>query len=447
VLCAAVIALVVVSPPLALTAGFALSVLATAGLVLLAPILRRWLAGAAWSRSWPGFAQDALAVTLAAQAGALPVLLLMGAAVGWVSVPANLLAMPAVPPVTILGLGAAALGPVWPASADVIAAVAVVPAAWIAVVAYVFADLPGLPPLPVAMGVLLLGSALVARRAGRWTRIGLIAGGTAITVAGVALPRPWPPPGWIVLMCDVGQGSALLLNAAPGAAVLVDAGPDPPLVDRCLDEAGVGSLPAVVLTHYHRDHVGGLDGALRGRSVGEVLATAVRDPPEQAREVDAALADLGLAVIPVAAGDSRTAGSVAWRTLWPRRMLSDGPNNASLVLVASVDGHLVLLPGDIERAAQVAVLPDVPDIDVALVPHHGSADLLPGFAAATRAEIALLSVGADNPFGHPAPDAVAEWSGALLARTDLHGDVAVVADDRGLSVVVRRGMLPPWQPG
>jgi competence protein ComEC len=248
-------------------------------------------------------------------------------------------------------------------------------------------------------------------------------------------------------MCDVGQGSAVLLNAAPGAAVLVDAGPDPPLVDRCLAEAGIGTIPVVLLTHYHRDHVGGLGGALRGRSVGAVLATAIRDPPEQAGQVDAAMAELGLSVVPVAAGDSRAAGSVAWRTLWPRRALGDGPNNASLVVVASVDGHLVLLPGDIERAAQVAVLPDLPDVDVALVPHHGSADLQPGFAAATRAEIALLSVGAENPFGHPAPEAVAEWSGALLARTDLHGDVAVVADDQGLWVVVRRGMLPPWQPG
>lgn len=444
VLAVSVVVLVVVSPPLALAAGFALSVLATAALVLLAPPLGRWLAGTWWASRWPAVLRDALAVTVAAQAGTLPILLLMGAAVGWVAVPANLLAMPAVAPVTILGLAAAAAAPWWPAAAEVLADLAVVPAGWIAVVAHTAAGLPasGLPAGPVGVAVLLLGVAVLAARTVRTRGVLLVCAG-GLCALGIALPRTWPPPGWLVLMCDVGQGSATLLRTGPAEAVLVDAGPEPDAVDRCLADAGVAALPAIVLTHYHQDHVAGLSGALRGRPVGQVLATPIREPPSLADAVDTVLSSHGIAVEQVTAGDARVVGPLAWRTLWPRRDLGDGPNNASLVLEATLAGHRILLTGDIERAAQAAVEPDLVDVDVATVPHHGSADLLPGFAAATGAEVALVSVGADNAFGHPAEAALHEWSGALVARTDLHGDVAIVDDGQGLAVVARRGMLPP----
>lgn len=444
VLSVSVIALVVVSPPLAVSAGFALSVLATAALVLLAPPLGRWLASTWWAGRWPAVLRDALAVTLAAQAGTLPILVLMGAAVGWVAVPANLLAMPAVAPVTILGLLAAAAAPWWPSGGELLAGVAAVPAGWIATVARAAAVAPatGLPTGPVGAAVVVLGVAVLVVRAPR-TRLLLVAGAAVLGGLGAVLPRSWPPPGWLVLMCDVGQGSATLLRTGPAEAVLVDTGPDPDAVDRCLADAGVSSLPAIVLTHYHQDHVAGLSGALRGRPVGQVLATPIRDPPELAAAVDAVLAGSGLAVEPVTAGDARTVGPLAWRTLWPRRDLGDGPNNASLVLEATLEGRRILLTGDVERAAQAAVRPDLGDVDVATVPHHGSGDLLPGFAAATGAEVALVSVGVDNPFGHPHEAALREWAAMRLARTDRHGDVAVVADGQGLAVVVRRGMLPP----
>lgn len=442
VLSASVIALVIASPPLALSAGFALSVLATAALVLLAPALTRWLAATWWAGRWPTVLRDALAVTLAAQAGTLPILLMMGAAVGWVAVPANLLAMPAVAPVTILGLAAAAVAPWWSSGGEVLAGVAAVPAGAIALVARTAASATGLPTGPVGVAVVLLGAAVLVVRARR-PRVLLLACAALLGGLGAALPRSWPPPGWLVIMCDVGQGSATLLRTGLTEAVVVDVGPDPDAVDRCLADAGVSALPAIVLTHYHQDHVAGLSGAIRGRSVGQVLATPIRDPPEMARTVDAVLAGRGLAVEPVTAGDARSVGPLAWRTLWPRRDLGDGPNNASLVLLATVAGRRILLTGDIERAAQVAVRPDVTDVDVATVPHHGSGDLLPGFAAATGAEVALMSVGEENAFGHPADTALHEWAGARLARTDLHGDVAVVVDGQGLAVVVRRGMLPP----
>ena len=76
-------------------------------------------------------------------------------------------------------------------------------------------------------------------------------------------PRPspgWPPDGWVLVACDVGQGDALVLAGAPGTAVVVDAGPDPPAIDRCLRRLGVDRVPIVLLTHLHADHVEGLPG-------------------------------------------------------------------------------------------------------------------------------------------------------------------------------------------
>jgi competence protein ComEC len=107
VLAAAVIALVILAPGLTATWGFALSAFATAGLILISPRiidrLRRWRRTA----RWPPAAQEALGVTMAAQLATAPLLVTMGASVGWVSLPANLLAMPVVAPITVLGLLAA----------------------------------------------------------------------------------------------------------------------------------------------------------------------------------------------------------------------------------------------------------------------------------------------------------------------------------------------------
>ncbi|NEC79783.1 MBL fold metallo-hydrolase, partial [Streptomyces sp. SID7958] len=92
----------------------------------------------------------------------------------------------------------------------------------------------------------------------------------------------WPPPGWRMVMCDVGQGDALVLAAGGDTAVVVDTGPDPAGVDRCLRSLGISRIPLVVLTHFHADHVAGLPGVLRGRSVGAIETTGLAEPAGQA---------------------------------------------------------------------------------------------------------------------------------------------------------------------
>lgn len=322
VLAATVLILVVLAPALTASWGFALSAGATAGVVMLAPVISQRLA--AWSPTarWPPGLRAALGVTGAAQIATLPILVSMGASVGWVSLPANLLAMPVVAPITVLGLLSAMSAPLSPPASGLLAHLASWPAGWIAWVAGTASAAPGARlPLPAGVsGLLLLGGLAAAvwalRRALHWMypegmpRLvsAAIVGVTIIGIGGWTVFPPdrrgWPPAGWLMIMCDVGQGDGLLVRSGEGSAVVVDAGPDPDRMAACLDDAAIRVVPAVVLTHFHADHVGGLAGVFRGRSVGAVLDNPVRDPPTEAAAVDSLLADEGLSAIAISSGTS-----------------------------------------------------------------------------------------------------------------------------------------------
>jgi competence protein ComEC len=446
-----VLALVLVQPVLARSWGFALSVAATAGLLLLLPAVRVRLARWPPMRRLPPVIVTALAVTITAQVSTAPLLLVMVGTVGWVAVPANLLAMPAVPIVTVLGLATAALGPLVPGIASMLGIVAAWPAGWIATVAQVGAALPGAQMSGLALALAAAGVVVLIVGRGSAILRPVVALSLVVSVLAVPFPpsrRGWPPPDWLVIMCDVGQGDAILVRAGPDSAVVVDAGPEPERIDRCLADAGVASIPAVLLTHFHVDHVGGLAGVLRGRQVATVLSTPVRDPVAEATSVDRVLADHGVRLETVTAGDRRTLPGLSWQVLWPRRRITSGsvPNNASLVLAVEVGGRSLLLAGDIEPEAQAAISVDLRQraFDVVKVPHHGSRYQAPDFVSWARAPIALVSAGAGNDYGHPAPETLAAWAriGALVGRTDQHGDLAVVESGSGLGLVARGGMLP-----
>jgi len=252
-------------------------------------------------------------------------------------------------------------------------------------------------------------------------------------------------------MCDVGQGDATVLEAGPGEAVVVDAGPDPTAVDRCLRRLGVTRVPLVVLSHFHADHVEGVPGVLRGRTVSAVVVSPLGEPLTEERRVLRWLADSGSSWRVAAPGDRWTVGDVRLRVLWPTRILrgqGSDPNNASVAIVAEVGGAgggtvSVLLGGDLETAAQEQLLASgvVPRVDVVKVPHHGSAKQAAGWVLAARPRIALIGVGLGNDYGHPNAQTVAAYraAGAVVGRTDLDGDLAVVLDGAGRLGLVRRG--------
>ncbi|MFN8046416.1 MAG: ComEC/Rec2 family competence protein [Dermatophilaceae bacterium] len=485
VLGGAVITVLVVDPWLARSYGFTLSTLAALGLLLFAGpwgeamagwlSTRTWLRMRTWSRRRSSSAGTqprpgrrlhllgaALAVPLAAQVACGPVIVLLQGSVSVVGVLANLLAAPLVPVATIGGVACAGVAVVSPTAAGWLAWLPGLPTLGIARVSRVLSAVPGgsIPWPDDARGAVLLAVLTVlALLLGRSVVLA-VAAHPVIALAAVALSvaallptrvATWPAPGWRVVACDVGQGDALVLRSGPGRAVVVDAGPDPALVDGCLDRLDVTVVDALVLTHFHADHVDGVSGVGQGRDVRALLTTAVAEPPEQVDAVDRWARTRGLARHPVVEGELLHLGELS-ATVWgPVRRIEAGsvPNNSSVVLAVETGGARALLLGDIEREAGRALLGELrrrPDFaaqarsfDLVKAPHHGSANVDPDFLAAVRAPAAVISVGADNDYGHPAPSLLAllRQQGYATFRTDRDGDIALVSDASGVGIAVR----------
>ncbi|MGI5270008.1 ComEC/Rec2 family competence protein [Nonomuraea sp. CA-218870] len=509
-LSAAVLLLILFVPELAHSFGFALSVTATAGILLLGPRWRARLTGDTakpsdtrtsgdqageptrhgarpvqavrrgepvpvagerrgrhgWQRwqgrqgrerrgRWPRWMAEAVVVPTAAQVAVTPVLVLMSGEISLVAVPANLLAGPAVAPATLLGFVAALVAPFWPEAAQVLVVPAGYAVGWIIMVSRWASGVPlagvswpqGITGIGLLAVVAVVAVVVLRRRAWRAVALAVTGGALVAVLAIKPITAPWPPAGWVMVMCDVGQGDGLVIAAGPGQGVVVDAGPDPVVMDRCLRRLGVRDVPLVILTHPHADHIDGLAGVHRDRRVGAVVTSPHRPSAPQSARLSA---DLARRRIPEQTAQPGT----RWR-LGPSEVTvvapdatpaEEGPgegsaaNNASIVLHVRWRSGSALLSGDIESEAQERLLRGaLPQADVFKVPHHGSPRQVPAFFAAVRARAALVSVGADNDYGHPAPSTLGllHRLGMRVHRTDRSGDVAVIAQEGGLAVVSR----------
>ena len=453
----AMLALLLLDPFLSRSYGFALSVLASAGIIWWAgrwvQVLRGWL---------PVFVAEAVAVPLAAQLATTPVVAQLSGSVSVVGLLANALAGPFVGPATVLGFAAAGASL---ASARV-AAVLGLGAAWsaqpIVWIARGAARLPGAtavwPTSVLSIGLLtlaaiLLGSQLSRVLGRRWLCLLL---GLAMLISLLRPPgQPgWPPSGWVVVACDVGQGDGLVIDLGAGQALVVDAGPDPPAMGDCLDRLGVRSVPLLILTHFHADHVDGLSGVLDHRQVERIWVSPLASPVGGAAVVSTLAATRRIPIESPAVGSAGRLGPVAWTVLGPlgpqpalvgvdAGAESETENNSSLVIMIEVSGIRVLLTGDVEPPGQAALVAAGTDLraDVLKVPHHGSARQDPRFLAATHARFAIASAGAHNDYGHPAPRTVAALTalGMTVLRTDSSGSIAVVSrGDQALVAVAQR---------
>ncbi|HEX5402618.1 MAG TPA: ComEC/Rec2 family competence protein, partial [Pseudonocardiaceae bacterium] len=282
-LAGSVIVLTLWRPEFATDVGFALSVVATGGMLLLA----RPTAQALERRGVPAGIAELLAIAVVAQLATAPVI---AAAYGQVSVPsllANALVEPAFVPAMLVGALAMVCAAVWPWLAAVIAHVTVPELEWLRLVAHRTARLPGTSiswPTGWLGGVALAAAVVATVVALRFRRLRALMAAVLVGVFVVVVPVKvfapgWPPTGWAMVDCDVGQGDGEVLSTGqPGRDVVVDTGPDEEGIDDCLNTLDARRIPLVILSHLHADHVGGLAAVLRDWPVGAVAVGPSRVP-------------------------------------------------------------------------------------------------------------------------------------------------------------------------
>ena len=247
---------------------------------------------------------------------------------------------------------------------------------------------------------MLIIAVVVALRSRRF-RVLIIAvlAGVFVVVIPVRVVAPaWPPTGWAMVDCDVGQGDGeVLATSQPDRAVVVDTGPDENAIDECLSRLGITSIPMVILSHLHADHVGGLAAVLRNRSVGAVAVGPSRVPAWAWTQVKQETAAAHVPLVELSPGQHLQWPGLAMDVIgppatesWPRGDDPSGTvvNNSSLVLRAQTAAGRILLTGDIELAAQADLLDARTDLtaDILKIPHHGSRYSAPGFLDAVHAQ-------------------------------------------------------------
>lgn len=429
--------------------GFALSVLATLGLLTLAnPI------GDRLARFMPRPVALFLAVPAAAQLACQPVLLLLAPELPLYGIVANVLAAPAAPVATLVGLVGCLLLGAAPWLGHALLWLAWLPAQWIGLVAASVSDWPGalLPWVGGLLGAVLCLIAVVAlvvliRRWRTWLAVLLCVALVAYlgTLVGQAVYlRRSIPNDWRYAACDIGQGDALLVRTSAGAA-LIDTGAEPEALLACLDTLGVDHLTLLALSHFDLDHTGAAMAMVES-GVG-VAALVVPDTSEARGEplVDD-LRATGAQVHFAASGDSWTLGDLSWSALWPKRgpagePASIGGNDGSLVTilepaVSCVSACLSLAAlGDLGEEAQRDLLREHPHprADVVKMAHHGSRDQSARLYQELGASLGLVSVGADNGYGHPTDAALGMLAeaGTRALRTDELGTIVIGAGDGG----------------
>jgi competence protein ComEC len=389
--------------------GFALSVLATAGLLLFAPMIVSYFA-----RWLPNFAAQAIAPPIAAMVFCAPVIVAIAGYLSPMSILANLLAAPAVAPITVIGFIAALISPIAPQLAVVLVACVKPLAWWIATVAdwaagfRVLTLSKGLVGFTIALLVIALIFTLPRK---------VFIAGLLFILALTYLQR-FPGGDWQVANCDIGQGDGAAINLGNHRAIVIDTGPDPELIDRCLKQLSVREIPLLILTHGHADHIAGLSGAVRGRKVGTTWFGNVRR------------------------GESAQIGDTQIKVLWPDSGEYD-PNNSSIAVRIDTPDFSLFAGGDMEPITQAVIASELRKVDIYKVCHHGSAYQDESFARALAPQVAMISVGAGNSYGHPAAQTLALLAqvSAKVLRTDVDGAIAIAANRHRLKVRTSKGNL------
>ncbi len=439
----AFVLLVLATPELMFHPGFQLSFAATLGLILWARPLSERL-----ERALPGgplwtLLAVAVGTTVAAQLAAAPLLAWHFGRIPAVGGIANLLVAPLAPVVMIGGLVTLGLASVvsaldWlPATLRLVLDAILLSAQWFARAPAASLGMSVVAAFAVTSALALL-AARSARARGAAAACAVLFGAAS---AGQMIGGP-ACAGSSIVALDVEQGTAILLRSG-GSAVLVDGGPDEGGVVYDLEEFGVNKLDAAFVSHPHADHTEGVARALERLDVGRVIGP-VTLPWRKGGEVIAAARRAGVPVSDTAAGDVFSFGDMRMEVVFPPpgplpAYAEDEVHAHSLVLRAEVGGVTALLPGDIGVREEEEMMGEDVTAEVFVAPHHGSKDLSPEFVDLVDPKLTLVSVGADNRYGHPAPEALAAYARhGNVFRTDKDGSVMVCLNDTSAEVTTTR---------
>jgi competence protein ComEC len=465
-----------VDPGVAADIGWQLSFAAVTGIFLLAAPLREAIATRIGSSGWRRALAEGAAVTIAATLATAPLVAFHFETLSITTLAANLLALPAVAPAMWLGMMSAAAAQVPGLPVEAINWLNALLLGYIAQLA-AWCGRPSWAEVHVRLSgaelagtYLALATAAVAgvrlarhrrlaalrrpangptgrrrmrrvasggsgrRRAPLVAVVGLVVVAVGWVATGRGDSSPRPISGLRVEVLDIGQGDAILLQPAGAPAVLVDGGPSgDDLVGR-LEASGVERLGAVVVTHDESDHAGGVEELLGHFPVVRfVYARVGRHLLEVARVA-------GAQPVQAAAGSGLRSGQLRVEVLWPpRELLAEpvpgaDPNQLALVLLVRWRDFTMLLTADAEAEA---VPIDPGSVDVLKVAHHGSDDAgLGALLDRTRPRLAVISVGADNSYGHPTAGTLATLAahGVRTLRTDRDGTVEIDVDHGAVTV-------------
>lgn len=243
-----------------------------------------------------------------------------------------------------------------------------------------------------------------------------------------------------VYFLNVGQGDSEYIKNPDGTDILIDGGPDNSVLNelgRVMDFSD-REINLVILTHPHADHLTGLLEVMKRYKIDEIWETGVEYPSSTYDSFKNEIQNYNIPDKKVKAGDGKNFGEVKISVLYPLSSLEsqkiDNLNNASIVNRIDYNKFSILFTGDVEKDVQGKILGKDIHTTVLKVAHHGSENgISEDFLKIVRPAIAVISVGKDNKYGHPAASTInmLKQYAVRIFRTDQNGTIEIDSDGDG----------------